>query len=54
MSAGPVHVEQVDPRLEPVLRRWWEVGRDSWLPDRAVDDWPAWDHTRHPSYEEFF
>ena len=46
MSAGPVHVEQVDPQLEPVLRRWWEVGRDSWLPDRAVDDWPAWEVSR--------
>lgn len=41
-SRTPVHVEQVDPQLEPILRRWWETGRDCWAGDRAGDEWPAW------------
>ena len=41
-----VQVEQVDPRLEPVLRRWWETGRDAWAPDRVAAGWPAWEVSR--------
>lgn len=37
------HVEQVNPQLEPILRRWWEVGRASWAPDRVAEDWPSWE-----------
>lgn len=41
-----LQVERVDPGVEPGLRRWWEVGRAAWAPDRVVDDWPAWDVSR--------
>lgn len=46
MTSPAVRVEQVDPRLEPILRVWWETGRAAWAPDRVVEDWPAWEVSR--------
>ena len=41
----PVDIEQIDPRNEPALKAWWEVGRAA-TAERPGSPWPAWEQSR--------
>jgi ribosomal protein S18 acetylase RimI-like enzyme len=38
-------IEQIDPRNEPALRAWWEVGNAA-TADRPGKPWPLWEQSR--------
>lgn len=38
-------IQVIDPHDEPLLRGWWEVGRDS-TAERPIDAWKSWEATR--------
>ena len=41
----PADIEQIDPRNEPALRAWWEVGHAA-TADRPGKPWPLWEQSR--------
>ena len=40
-----ISIEQLNPRNEPALRAWWEVGRDA-TAYRPGKPWPVWEQSR--------
>ena len=45
MTLVAADIEQIDPRNEPALRAWWEVGHAA-TADRPGTPWPAWEQSR--------
>jgi len=41
----PPDIEQIDPRNEPALRAWWDVGSAA-TADRPGKPWPEWERSR--------